>query len=189
MIRAAAVIACIVGAVGGVGWFAGDLLATQEVRADNEAEAKLEAPTLQKIDEARREIRRERTMLNRMTQFSAPDPEPPVNQMAAMALGRIGFAAVEPLAFELQQNPDPVVRLQATAALAFIGPEAEGAVPQLTAALRDDSVAVRRGAARALGQIGPGAAPAIPALIDALDDTASSDLPAPLAAPPEFIQP
>jgi len=191
MIRAVIAIVCVAGAVGGVGWFAGELLATQEMHADSEAEAELEAPTLQKIDEARREVRRERALLNRLSNFGAPPAEvnPPVNEMAAMALGRIGFAAVEPLAFELQRNPNPEVRLQVTAALAFIGPEAEGAVPQLTAALQDESVAVRRGAARALGQIGPGAAPAIPALINALNDTATVDPPPPVVAPAEVVEP
>ena len=51
-----------------------------------------------------------------------------------------------------------------------MGPEAEPAVTELTAALADEEPTVREAAAQALGKIGPAAAPAIPALIQALEE-------------------
>ena len=62
-------------------------------------------------------------------------------------------------------DPDPVVRLQACRALAYMGLQAKEAVPYLTQALGDQNEAVRQQAAVALGQIGSPAAPAVPALL------------------------
>ncbi len=106
-----------------------------------------------------------------------------VNEAAAQALGRIGAAAVEPLTVALR-DPDSEVRLQATIALARIGPDAAPAVPLLVQALRDDSTEVRIGAARALGQIGPGASAAVPNLIEALRDYSVAGIAEPIAATP-----
>ena len=57
-----------------------------------------------------------------------------------------------------------LVRQNAAAALAQLGPEARDAVPALTSALRDPEWAVRRQAALTLGKIGPEARSALPAL-------------------------
>ena len=72
---------------------------------------------------------------------------------AADALGRIGEPAVTSLTNVLT-DPDPVVRLQACRALAYMGLQAKEAVPYLTQALGDQNEAVRQQAAVALGQIG-----------------------------------
>ena len=78
---------------------------------------------------------------------------------AADALGRIGEPAVASLTNVLT-DPDPVVRLQACRALAYMGSQAKEAVPYLTQTLGDQNEAVRQQAAVALGQIGSPAAPA-----------------------------
>lgn len=57
-------------------------------------------------------------------------------------------------------NGNPEERRAATRRLKELGPEAEGAVLELSAALSDEDDEVRRTAARALGRIGPGAEPA-----------------------------
>jgi HEAT repeat protein len=61
-------------------------------------------------------------------------------------------------------NPSPLIRQHAAAALGAIGPEAADAVPALTAALRDPEANVRKAAADALGQLGPAAVSATSAL-------------------------
>ena len=83
---------------------------------------------------------------------------------AADALGRIGQPAVAALTSVLS-DPDPVVRLQACRALAYMGSQAKDAVPYLTQALGDQNETVREQAAVALGQIGAPAAPAVPVLM------------------------
>ena len=89
--------------------------------------------------------------------------QPTEQEVAAMALGRIGRAAVPEL-IQVLNNPDPEARQQAALVLARIGPDAEEAVPELTRMLDDEDEEVRKSAARALGQIGPAAALAVPAL-------------------------
>jgi HEAT repeat protein len=59
---------------------------------------------------------------------------------------------------------DPETRCGAAGALAILGPEANDAVPALTAALADRDLSVRRSAASALGEIGAASASAIPLL-------------------------
>ena len=89
--------------------------------------------------------------------------QPTEQEVAAMALGRIGRAAVPEL-IRVLDNPNPEARQQAALVLARIGPDAEEAVPELTRMLDDEDEEVRKAAARALGQIGPAAAIAVPAL-------------------------
>ena len=175
MIRVATALLGTVGALVGLAWFTGLGLPAQTAQAQSE----VSEPSQEDIDQVRSRIQRQTDLLSRVEGITSSTAyrEPQVNETAAMALGRIGFAAVQPLANELQRSTDPQVRYQITSALAFIGPEAEAAVPQLIAALQDENVIVRRGAARALGQIGPGAAPAIPELIQALRDDSYSDDP------------
>jgi HEAT repeat protein len=86
---------------------------------------------------------------------------------ASDALGRIGQPAVAALSSVLS-DPDPVVRLQACRALAYMGPQAKDAVPYLTQSLGDQNETVRDQAAVALGQIGAPAAPAVPVLMQML---------------------
>ncbi len=69
------------------------------------------------------------------------------------------------------RDDDNNVRRLAAGALCRIGPEAEGAVPDLTAALNDWDPVVRAAAASALGAIGPAAKSALPALTRATMDT------------------
>jgi hypothetical protein len=85
-------------------------------------------------------------------------------EVAAMALGRIGPAAVPPLMQALRHR-DAQVRRQSALVLARIGPPAREAVSELTGLLDDPDEEVRKAAARALGQIGPEAADAVPALM------------------------
>jgi predicted Zn finger-like uncharacterized protein len=73
------------------------------------------------------------------------------------------------------KGQDLADRMHAARALAKLGPKAAPAVPELIAALRDQtdhpvSVLLRQAAAGALAEIGPEAAPAVPALRDALRD-------------------
>jgi hypothetical protein len=55
--------------------------------------------------------------------------------------------------------------------IGYFGPDAASAVPDLTAALTDDSPVVRSAAAQSLAEIGPMAAAAIPSLAKALSDS------------------
>src|SRR5438874_1399768 len=86
-----------------------------------------------------------------------------VRSQAAIALGRIGPPAVEPLTAALA---DPGVSREAAEALGRVGPAAAAAVPQLVRLLRADE-AVSLAAAEALGKIG---AASVPALLDELRD-------------------
>jgi hypothetical protein len=96
-----------------------------------------------------------------------------VAQTALDALIRIGQPAV-PSLIALLKEPDPRLRGEAVVALSRIGPEAQAAVPQLTAlAQNDPDEAIRKSAVRALGQIGPAAASAVPVLIEKLENEAS----------------
>ena len=83
---------------------------------------------------------------------------------AADALGKIGTPAVPSLSAALADS-DPVVRVQACRALAYMGAKAKDAVPALTRALSDADETVRQQAAIALGQIGEDAGAAVPELM------------------------
>lgn len=86
-------------------------------------------------------------------------------EAAALALGRVGAAAVEPLAAMLTA-PDADARWWAARSLAEVS--GDGSLKALTYALADDDPDVRACAALALGRIGEGAA--APALADRLAD-------------------
>ena len=70
----------------------------------------------------------------------------------------------------LQEDSDPDMRYTAAKTLGYYGPEAQPAVPQLSAAMKDPSAMVRMGAAYALAEIGLNAKAAVPALKMALKD-------------------
>lgn len=86
-------------------------------------------------------------------------------EAAALALGRLGACAVEPLAAMLAQD-DAEVRWWAARALAEVGQD--GALPPLLRALSDPDPDVRACAALALGRVGEGVA--VPALAARLTD-------------------
>jgi len=65
-------------------------------------------------------------------------------------------------------HANPWVRAAAAEVIGNLGGKAQGAVPELADALRDDFSIVREEAARALGRIGAGAEPAVADLIDSL---------------------
>ncbi|HEX3315408.1 MAG TPA: HEAT repeat domain-containing protein [Gemmataceae bacterium] len=88
---------------------------------------------------------------------------------AALALGKIGKAAAQPLSVALG-NEDADVRFYAAWSLAFNGPDAKASAPALLKALGDTSGAVRRKAAYALGRIDPDPDMAVTALIALLTD-------------------
>jgi HEAT repeat protein len=92
-----------------------------------------------------------------------------VRREAAEELRRImsrAELAIDALAIALG-DPDPIVRADATSALAKSGPRA---LPTLMAAFKNGDLDTRRSAAGGLGQLGLAAAAAIPDLIAALDD-------------------
>jgi HEAT repeat protein len=92
-----------------------------------------------------------------------------VKLAAAIALGKIGPAAVEPLSKAISSK-DADVRFYAVWGLAFVGPPARSATPLVVKALSDSSPAVRRKAAYALGKIDPDPAAVVEALVAALGD-------------------
>jgi CubicO group peptidase (beta-lactamase class C family) len=94
------------------------------------------------------------------------DPDPAVRERAAIALGAVGSAAIEPLVAALA-DADPFVAGAAASSLARIGRES---VPALTEALGAPAETVRAGAAIALGKLGASSRPAAPALVRALSD-------------------
>ena len=85
-------------------------------------------------------------------------------------LAAVGEPAMSALTEVLGGDTDWWTRAGAAAALGCMGESAQGAVPVLTEALKDDSEWVRRNAADTLGNIGPSAQSAVPALIEALGD-------------------
>ena len=95
------------------------------------------------------------------------DPELSVRVAALSALTELGEVAVPVLA-EALGNPD--TRYWAALALGELGPNAKGAVTNLTGALEDQRPEVRREALIALARIGADAAPAVPAAMQALAD-------------------
>ena len=66
--------------------------------------------------------------------------------------------------------PDPSQRLHAATVLGLMGERAQGAVPALVDAMRDEDARVRRMVTVALGEIGPASRTAVPALAAALRD-------------------
>lgn len=68
----------------------------------------------------------------------------------------------------LKEDKDPNMRYYAAQSLGQFGPEAKTAVPDLIAALKDESKMVRMGTAYALGEIG--SADAVPSLQEAGKD-------------------
>jgi HEAT repeat protein len=77
--------------------------------------------------------------------------------------------SVPSLVKTLKEDKDPNMRYWAAESLGKFGPEAQSAVPDLVAALKDESKIVRTGAAYALGEIG--SADAVPALQGAGKDS------------------
>ncbi len=88
-------------------------------------------------------------------------------QLISEALGQIGKPAVPALSQALT-DPDPMVRVEACRALAYMGAKAVDAVPALTQTLNDQQEAVQLEAAKALGEVGEAAGPAVPRLMEML---------------------
>jgi HEAT repeat protein len=65
---------------------------------------------------------------------------------------------------------DPYQRLHAAMILGLMGEQAQGAVPALIEAMRDEDAQVRRMVTAALSEIGPASRTAVPALVTALRD-------------------
>lgn len=102
---------------------------------------------------------------------------------ATIALGKIGKAAVEPLAKALESK-EVGVRFYSVWSLAFIGTPAKTATPAVVKAMSDPSADVRRKAAYALGRIDADPTAVVDVLVSALADgdndvrqTAASSLP------------
>lgn len=88
---------------------------------------------------------------------------------AAIALGRVGKAAVDDLTKSLASD-DADVRFYSVWALGWIGPDAKTSANAVMNALRDKNDSVRRKAAYTLGRIGADPKPAIESLLAALGD-------------------
>ena len=89
-----------------------------------------------------------------------------MRETAFDALARMGRPALPALVRALHSQDDTNLRMQASWALARMGPDARDAVGDLIAALKDPNPTVRRNAVRALGQIGPEAGKAAPQLLE-----------------------
>jgi HEAT repeat protein len=92
---------------------------------------------------------------------------------AAEDLGLIGppAAAAVPALLKLSEHdPDPVIRVEASRAVASIDPKNEAALPRLVEALTDKAARVRKRAAECLGDLGPRGKPAGAVLLKALKD-------------------
>lgn len=85
-----------------------------------------------------------------------------VRRFAAVALNELGENAAPAIDTLLEKLGDPDVALDASRAIAHIGPKA---LPKLLESLKSDNVTVRKGAAAAISNMGIGAAPAIPDLL------------------------
>lgn len=110
----------------------------------------------------------------RLLAIVADPSEHELHQLNALetvvAIGNIPASEVPVILRVLRTKTDIDFREAAIDAVAIIGPAAAAAIPDLTAALRDQDPFVRIAAARALGAIGPAARSAIPALVLALYD-------------------
>jgi hypothetical protein len=73
--------------------------------------------------------------------------------VAGCGANRVEYS-VSTLQKTLQEDKDPNMRYWAAQSLGKFGPEAKEAVPNLIAALKDESPLVKSGAAFALGEIG-----------------------------------
>ena len=82
------------------------------------------------------------------------DPDPDVRQNLAVALAKVGPAAVEPLVTALSDSL-PERRAGVAYALGQIGTPARSALPKLLDALDDKEVDVRRQAAYAISRLVP----------------------------------
>jgi HEAT repeat protein len=92
---------------------------------------------------------------------------------AAEDLGRMGSSAADAVALLVklaEQDPDPLMRLEAAKAVAGIDPKIETIVPLLVGALKDTSAKVRRRGAECLGDLGPRSRSAVPSLVRAVKD-------------------
>jgi hypothetical protein len=98
--------------------------------------------------------------------LNAPETSP----ASAETLASIGSNSVSVLT-QAQTNQNPHIRAVAAAALGWIVPSAEAAVPVLLRCLKDPDEEVRVSAVAALGQIGPDPDLAIPELIACLADS------------------
>ncbi len=93
---------------------------------------------------------------------SLQDPDPDVRQNLAIALAKIGPAAVEPLTAALTDDL-PERRDGAAYALGQIGGPAKSALPKLLDALDDKDLDVRRQASYAVSRLVPSGTPKPPA--------------------------
>jgi hypothetical protein len=102
------------------------------------------------------------------------DPDAAVRSRAAVALGVVGGKPAVPALADALEDPVQVVQLNAAAALATIGADAEEAVPALVKLLRANpgptGTNLRYQAVRTLRAIGPAARSAAPALTEASTD-------------------
>src|SRR5262245_6987069 len=92
---------------------------------------------------------------------------------AAEDLGLIGPSAADavPALLKLTENdPDPLIRLEAAKAVAGIDAKKETAIPLLIEALKDKGGKVRRRGAECLGDLGPRGKSAVPDLVKAVKD-------------------
>lgn len=90
------------------------------------------------------------------------DSNSEVRRYAAVALNELGENAAPAIDALLEKLGDPDVALDASRALAHLGPKA---LPKLLESLKSDNVTVRKGAAAAISNMSTGAAPAIPELL------------------------
>jgi HEAT repeat protein len=97
------------------------------------------------------------------------DSSAEVRSEAVRALARIGPASLSSLLPGLRSESS-LVRVQAVGALTRLGPDADWAVPELRAALRDGSPEVRGLSAAALGAVGLLSCDAVPDLVRLLTD-------------------
>jgi HEAT repeat protein len=96
------------------------------------------------------------------------DDDPAVREAVYVAFRQIGPDARETLVRALRQEGKVSSRAEIIGALGMFGPEAEAAIPELQAALRDDGL--RLAAVETLGKVGPAAKTTLPALEKTLKD-------------------